>query len=417
MNEEDESGWNLEGLLGQAGRDEFLSLHWQRTPLHVSRGRRDFFTGLVDKSHVDHLLATQCGRPEFPISVIGGYVEGGDPPEPGPAARSQWTAERVHKRLTRGATIRIGNMPHYVPAIRRLASRLEAALSSDVAINLYLTPPGARAFGAHYDNHDVFILQVEGSKSWTIRSPAEHLPLETVFRGREQWLRRTLPWETKLKTLPEVESTRTYRLEAGDLLYVPRGHVHEVKTEESESLHLTVAAPIVTWYEVAVDALLAAARRSPALRQALPAGFATDSEARAEAARTTPAILEALKSHLRAEDLAASLERLGDQFVHSRDGDWQGAAEDLIRAGSIGADSVLAIRPGLACLTRESGADLLILFAGRVVRLPVRAATMVDHMLEARRFRVGDLPTHLGDESRIAVARTLVENGMLTFDP
>lgn len=415
MNEGEER-WSLEGLLGDIGRDLFLTDYWQRAPLHVSRGRRNFFAGLVDMRQVDHLLATQCGRPEFPISVVGRYLEGEYAPEPGPADRTQWTAERVHKKLAKGATVRLGNMPHYVPAIRRLASGLETALSSDISINLYLTPPGARAFAAHYDNHDVFILQVEGAKSWRIRSPNEHLPLETIFRGREHWLRRMLPWETKLKTLPPVESERGYRLEAGDMLYVPRGHVHEVKTEESRSLHLTVAAPVVTWYEVAVDALLAAARRSPELREALPAGFATDAAVRAEAAKQAPAMLDALKATLSAGDLADSLERIGDQFVHSREGDWQGAAEDVMRAGTIDAETRLAIRPGLACLARESGADLLILFAGRAVRLPVRAATMVDHILAARRFRVGDLPTHLGDESRIVLARTLVENGMLTFE-
>lgn len=414
MNEE--RSWSLEGLLGDVGRDAFLSDYWQRAPLHIPRGRSDYFAGLVDMRQVDHLLATQCGRPEFPISVIGRYLEGEYTPQPGPAERSQWTPERVHKRLAKGATIRIGNMPHYVPAIRRLASRLETALSSDISINLYLTPPGARAFAAHYDNHDVFILQVEGAKSWRIRSPDEHLPLETIFRGREHWLRRMLPWETKLKTLPPIESERSYRLEAGDMLYVPRGHVHEVRTQESESLHLTVAAPVVTWYEVAVDALLAAARRSPELRQALPAGFATDAGVRGEAVETAPAIVEAVRTHLRGEDVAESLGRLGDQFVHSREGDWQGAAEDMMRSGAIGVETVLAIRPGLACLARESGAELLLLFAGRVVRLPVRAASMVDHILGARRFRVGDLPTHLSDESRIVLARTLVENGMLTFE-
>jgi ribosomal protein L16 Arg81 hydroxylase len=416
MSESGEPGWSLEGLLGTVGPDLFFSKHWQQAPLHVARGRSDFFAGLIDKKQIDHLLATQCGKPDFPISVIGGYLEEGEPPEPGPAARSQWTAERVYKRLGRGATIRIGNMPHLVPAIRRLASCLETALSSDIAINAYLTPPKARAFGAHYDNHDVFILQVEGAKSWTLRSPAEHLPLETVVRGREHWQRRTLPWETRLKTLPPIEKTRSYRLEAGDMLYVPRGQVHEVKTGESESLHLTVAAPVVTWYEVAVDAVLAAARRSPALREALRPGFATDAKARAEAARAAPAMLEALRTHMRADDLVRSVDRIGDQFVHSREGDWQGAAEDMMRAGTIDAGTRLAIRPGLACTSRESGADLLLLFAGRVVRLPVRAASMIDHILEARRFRIGDLPTVLSDESRIVVARILVENGMLTFD-
>jgi hypothetical protein len=224
-----------------------------------------------------------------------------------------------------------------------------------------------------------------------------------------------LPYETGLKTLPPVRESREIRLAAGDMLYVPRGHVHEVVTGKEASLHLTVAAPVVTWYEVAVQALLAAARRSPALRSALPPGFATDPALRSEAARAAPQLVEELRIHLRADDLAESLARMADLFVHSRDGDWQGAAEDAMRAATVGAETELEIRPGLACTAREAGPDLFLLFAGRVARLPIRVATMIDHILAARRFRVADLPTQLDDESRIVLARALVEKGLLTF--
>jgi ribosomal protein L16 Arg81 hydroxylase len=407
--------WSLRRLLGPVSWDDFLSHHWQKAPLHVARGQADFFSGLADKQAVDHLIATQCGRPEFPISVVGAHLESESAPEPGPVARTGWTPERVYRRLAQGATIRIGNTPHYIPAVRSLAACFETELSSDIAVNLYLTPPEARAFGAHYDNHDVFILQVEGEKSWTLRAPPDALPLETIFQGRDSWLRRALPWETSLKTLPPVRETRLFRLEAGDMLYVPRGHVHEVVTGKSASLHLTVAAPVVTWYEVAVPALLAAARRSARLRSALPPGFATDPAIRSEAAEAAPEMLAELVAHLRPGDLADSLARLADLFVHSRDGDWQGAAADAMRAATVGADSELVIRPGLACTVHEAGPELLLLYAGRVARLPIRVATMVDHILAARRFRVRDLPSRLDEESRIVLARALVEKGLLTF--
>ena len=34
-------------------------------------------------------------------------------------------------------------------------------------INAYITPPENQGFAAHYDTHDVFVLQVSGSKRWT----------------------------------------------------------------------------------------------------------------------------------------------------------------------------------------------------------------------------------------------------------
>ena len=35
-------------------------------------------------------------------------------------------------------------------------------------INLYLTPPFATGFPAHFDVTDVFIVQCSGAKSWTV---------------------------------------------------------------------------------------------------------------------------------------------------------------------------------------------------------------------------------------------------------
>ena len=44
-------------------------------------------------------------------------------------------------------------------------------------INAYITPPENQGFAAHYDTHDVFVLQVAGSKRWTIHAPVLEHPL------------------------------------------------------------------------------------------------------------------------------------------------------------------------------------------------------------------------------------------------
>lgn len=406
-----EPNWSLAALIAPMAWESFLADHWQQVPLHVP-GAPDRFQRLVGLRDVDHLISVHCGRHYFPLTVVGGRL---DNDETDSAGHSQWTAERVQERIRKGATVRIGNTKAYLPEIRRLSACFERELSSDIAINLYLTPPRSRAFGAHYDNHDVIILQVEGEKLWRLREPAAELPLEVMFRGRETWLRRALPYETSLKTMPPTHSERELRLCAGDLLYVPRGHVHEVMTGDRASLHLTVAAPVVTWYEVAVHALIAAARRSPTLRTALPPGFATDAATRARLGEAAPHVLAALAASLKAEDLTDSLETLADLFVYSRDGDWFDASRDMMRSDGISTDTRLAVRRGLACAVRVFGPDLILLFAGRSLQLPVRAESMVRHIVAERRFRVGELPTHLGDDSRLVLARMLVEKGLLTF--
>ena len=50
-------------------------------------------------------------------------------------------------------------------------TRLAAELGHPVQANAYVTPPPSRGFSAHYDVHDVFVLQLAGRKHWTIHAP------------------------------------------------------------------------------------------------------------------------------------------------------------------------------------------------------------------------------------------------------
>jgi ribosomal protein L16 Arg81 hydroxylase len=155
----------LRALLNPVEWPAFIQKYWQREPLHIERRNREFYTGWVSSEEVDYLLATHVGKAGFPLSVIGGQSapKGNSNPR-----REGWTPEKVYERFAEGATIRIGNMPAYSASIRRLACSFEALLNTDIGVNLYMTPRNAQAFQAHYDNHDVFIVQIEGEKTWKL---------------------------------------------------------------------------------------------------------------------------------------------------------------------------------------------------------------------------------------------------------
>ena len=42
-----------------------------------------------------------------------------------------------------------------------------------VGANVYLTPPGTQGFAPHFDDVDVFLLQLEGRKHWRLYEPSE----------------------------------------------------------------------------------------------------------------------------------------------------------------------------------------------------------------------------------------------------
>jgi ribosomal protein L16 Arg81 hydroxylase len=406
--------WSLDQILQPYGWLLFAEEYWQKLPLHISRGNPQFFSSLVSREQVEFLINTHGGRDDFPISVLGSRVGATVPAEERALHRSHWCSDNVYERLSRGATIRIGNLAHFLDPVRRLISGFETFLNTDIGVNLYLTPGGSQAFGSHFDNHDVFVLQVEGSKIWKIFTPPLDLPVEVVYRARPQWFERKLPFEWNLgPSRPAVKSDREFLLSAGDLLYVPRGYVHQVFTSDMPSLHLTVAAPVLTWYEVVVHALADVFRESWTLREAVPPAFATSRQSLTEARDHLTDVVAAVRTHLTENKLDSSLEELALRYVNSRAGSWPGITSAVENVEDITLASVLQIRPSLIYTTRKELPYIYVLFSGRALRVPVRAESMLSHILDTKRFRVADLPSSMTDSSRLALAQTLVERGFL----
>ena len=80
----------------------------------------------------------------------------------------------------------------------------------------YLTPPGTQGFAPHYDDIEAFVLQLEGKKRWRVYNPTnkdETLPRFSSRNFAQHELGK-----------PIIDVT----LESGDLLYFPRGYVHQV---------------------------------------------------------------------------------------------------------------------------------------------------------------------------------------------
>src|SRR5262249_14176746 len=116
---------------------------------------------------------------------------------------------------------------------------------------------------------EVFVLQIEGSKHWRFYHCARDLPLadEKAVLARDE--------------LPEP--TREVTVRPGDLLYMPRGHVHEAFTSDCLSLHLTVGVRIFRWADVLSLALANVSAYDVRFRAALPPGLLTSGQVPAAA--------------------------------------------------------------------------------------------------------------------------------------
>jgi ribosomal protein L16 Arg81 hydroxylase len=100
-------------------------------------------------------------------------------------------------------------------------------------------------------------MQLEGVKHWRLYERTELLPLATDKVGSPE--------------LP-LGAAREVCLKPGDLLYIPRGHVHDAHTSDIFSLHLTVGINVYRWADLIHHAVACISRKESRFRELIPGG-------------------------------------------------------------------------------------------------------------------------------------------------
>ena len=160
---------------------------------------------------------------------------------------------QLYRAYAAGWSVILASLSERWPPITSLCARLETALHHPMTACLYLTPPEAQGFPAHHDTADVFIVQVEGTKAWRCIRRAASFP-------------RSMPRST---TSPlSADRFQDVRLDAGDVLYVPRGWIHEARTSAAPSLHVTLGVQVTRWSDLLIDVVTAVAEGDVRLREA-----------------------------------------------------------------------------------------------------------------------------------------------------
>ena len=168
-----------------------------------------------------------------------------------------------------GCSLRMLRPQAHIDAIHQLCFYLESFLECIVGANVYLTPPSSQGFAPHFDDIDAFICQVSGSKRWRVYTPRKD--------GMD-----TLPRASSIDLSREEVDQRTtvmdVTLHPGDMLYLPRGFVHEAVCGKEHSLHVTFSAcQRWTWADLllvsAEAAIRSAATNDVRLRRTLPLRF------------------------------------------------------------------------------------------------------------------------------------------------
>jgi lysine-specific demethylase/histidyl-hydroxylase NO66 len=299
------------------------------------------------------------------------------------------SANQVIDRYRRGDTVVLQGLHHTNPHLARLSNNIALALDHPVQINAYLSPASARGLDVHFDFHDVFIVQLTGSKRWRVWAP---LPRTTdPVKGRHAIAK------PRMEELGEPLLDLT--LSRGDCLYLPRGYPHAAETLDEASDHLTVGLVAVTWERVlhrAIDAEVAAGR----LTAALPIGSLDP--ATAPSAGVDPAMLRA--------QLAPGVlrHRMATEI-------WRRQPATRLRprvAPPLGSPMV-AFTPGPLVWLTTAGDRAVLGLGDRVLDMPEEAHDFLSALLATEGSVSTDLVGGLDEASRAVVVERLLAEGIL----
>ncbi|XP_033834205.1 ribosomal oxygenase 2 [Periophthalmus magnuspinnatus] len=294
-------------LIAPLSPEQFFVEHWEQKPVHLRRdepGLSRYYRSLFSLSDLPDLCAHDL---EYYRDVNVVRCINGKKKVLNKAGKVKYPA--LNKLIMQNkATVQFHQPQRFKDELWRLQEQLESFFGALVGSNVYMTPGDSQGLPAHYDDVEVFILQLEGQKHWRLYTP-------------------TVPLASDYSLVPEDQlgsPTHDILLQEGDLLYFPRGTIHQANTLPGHhSTHLTLSTyQNMSWSDLLLDVLPGflseSSRTDTRLRQGMPHRILLGACDNADLRRQMAAHLRHLADKLEAgtgEMCSASLKR---DFIMNR---------------------------------------------------------------------------------------------------
>uniref|UniRef100_A0A8C2HR70 Bifunctional lysine-specific demethylase and histidyl-hydroxylase n=1 Tax=Cyprinus carpio TaxID=7962 RepID=A0A8C2HR70_CYPCA len=205
----------------------FFRENWEKKPILIQRQNPDYYKGLFSTAEFDRILRNNDVQYGVNLDVTS-YTNGKRETHNPPGRALPYTVWDFYES---GCSLRMLNPQAFSSTVWQVLSILQEKFGSMAGANVYLTPARTQGFAPHYDDIEAFILQLEGKKHWRVynpRSEDEVLPLVSSPNFSQDEIGQ-----------PIMDVV----LEAGDLLYFPRGFIHQGDClPDAHSMHITVSS-------------------------------------------------------------------------------------------------------------------------------------------------------------------------------
>ena len=206
-------------LLGGLTPAQFLSQHWQKSPLLI----RGALPGFVSPLEPDDLAGLACEE-----GIEARLVEEHGPDKAWQVSHGPFDEETFSRLPVSGWSLLVQAVDHYVPEVAELLEAFDFIPRwrlDDIMVSY--APPGG-SVGAHVDQYDVFLLQASGRRRWQLGGTP----------GNDA---RLIPG-IDLRILEDfmVEAGQDWVLEPGDMLYLPPGVAHHGISDADDCLTFSI---------------------------------------------------------------------------------------------------------------------------------------------------------------------------------
>lgn len=377
---------SIQSLISPVSEEEYRAHYWEKSPLIVHRNDPGYYGDLFTLKDFDN--SAKGGR---------GYVKTAEATSKKQAKREgtgPQTLERIMSDMHEGRTLILDGVQDFNSKLGLMCRLLAQETGARFQTNIYLTPPNGKGFQAHWDNHDVFVMQMMGSKRWQVEKVRRTLPqTDGVIEEEERELRGEL---------------YEFTLQQGDMVYIPRGFVHAAEAGSESSLHITLGLTYNSWDQLLRATIKAAILRDDSLRLSLPAGHM-----KGDGAAILKRLTEVLHKTANPTFLNQVLEQFRDELVQKAALDISGQITAFFEPRKLKLGDRVGPRSGLFYNLRK-GADTVTLKVG------TRDITFMDFFGEALQFAletpsyaICDLPGDLEDDLKLAFIDRLMQEAVV----
>lgn len=299
--------------------------------------------------------------------------------------------EKLFEQLRDGATIIANSIDKSHGQIGIYCRELEKELSVKIWANLYVSPAKSSGIGIHQDAHDIIIIQLAGKKNW-------HIYPKESYSG---------PRQPGPNDIPEKE----FQIQENELIYLPKNHPHMANAiDDSPSVHLALSFEGLVWSDL-IEHFAKQANEDIDFQQRVPIPL--------EGEEAYNSFLKKFQEKWISFNLANHpldhVENLNTATYHQQNAQNKSRLSDWLGQDNINGKTLLQKRSYVAHKLIKKGKSIHLIFHNRQLTFPIFLSPLLEQLLDESAFKLENISTQLSEKEKIAIARKLIKEGLLSI--